>query len=62
MIDAIDAIALCFRPSAQVNDRYEFHDELDLDVEDGRLLAPKADRSVRNLFKLFAVLVRVPWL
>lgn len=44
-----------------MNDRYEFYEELDLDIEDGRLLSPKADRSVRNLYKLFAVLVRVLW-
>uniref|UniRef100_A0A7S3QRP1 ubiquitinyl hydrolase 1 n=1 Tax=Dunaliella tertiolecta TaxID=3047 RepID=A0A7S3QRP1_DUNTE len=43
--------------STKVNDRYEFYEELDLDVDDGRFLSPKADRSVRNLYKLFAVLV-----
>ena len=41
----------------QINDRYEFPDELDLDVEDGKFLAPEADRSVRNLYKLHSVLV-----
>ena len=42
---------------AQINDRYEFPDELDLDVGDGRLLSENADRSVRNLYKLHSVLV-----
>ena len=41
----------------QINDRYEFPDELDLDVEDGKFLAPDADRNVRNLYKLHSVLV-----
>lgn len=41
----------------QINDRYEFPDELDLDVEDGKFLSPDADRSVRNLYKLHSVLV-----
>lgn len=41
----------------QINDRYEFPDELDLDVDDGKFLAPDADRSVRNLYKLHSVLV-----
>ncbi|KAA6424444.1 MAG: hypothetical protein FRX49_05656 [Trebouxia sp. A1-2] len=41
----------------KINDRYEFPDELDLDVDDGKFLAPGADRSVRNLYKLHSVLV-----
>lgn len=41
----------------QINDRYEFPDELDLDVDNGKFLAPEADRSVRNLYKLHSVLV-----
>lgn len=41
----------------QINDRYEFPDELDLDVGDGKFLSPDADRSVRNLYKLHSVLV-----
>lgn len=41
----------------QINDRYEFPDELDLDVGAGKFLAPGADRSVRNLYKLHSVLV-----
>ncbi len=45
---------LCF---VQINDRYEFPDELDLDADDGKFLAPGADRSVRNLYKLHSVLV-----
>ena len=43
--------------AAQINDRYEFPDELDLDVEDGKFLSPDADRSVRNLYRLHSVLV-----
>ena len=42
---------------AQINDRYEFPDELDLDAGDGRFLAADADRGVRNLFRLHSVLV-----
>lgn len=42
---------------AQINDRYEFPDELDLDVGDGKFLSPDADRSVRNLYRLHSVLV-----
>ena len=42
---------------AQINDRYEFPEELDLDAGDGRFLAADADRSVRNLFRLHSVLV-----
>jgi ubiquitin carboxyl-terminal hydrolase 7 len=42
---------------AQINDRYEFPDELDLDVGGGRLLSENADRSVRNAYKLHSVLV-----
>lgn len=45
------------RHTLQINDRYEFPDELDLDVEDGKFLSPDADRSVRNLYKLHSVLV-----
>lgn len=41
----------------QINDRYEFPDQLDLDVEDGKFLSPDADRNVRNLYKLHSVLV-----
>lgn len=42
---------------SQINDRYEFPDELDLDVGDGKYLSENADRSVRNLYKLHSVLV-----
>lgn len=41
---------------AQVNDRYEFYDTLDLD-RGGQYLAPGADRAVRNTYRLLAVLV-----
>jgi ubiquitin carboxyl-terminal hydrolase 7 len=41
----------------QINDRYEFPDELDLDVENHKYLAPGADHSVRNVYKLHSVLV-----
>ncbi|GIL82845.1 hypothetical protein Vretimale_8198 [Volvox reticuliferus] len=41
----------------KINDRYEFYDELDLDRENGKYLAPNVDRSVRNLYKLHSVLV-----
>ncbi len=44
-------------PPLQINDRYEFGEDLDLDVGDGKYLAPTADRSVRNLYKLHSVLV-----
>ena len=43
--------------TAQINDRYEFPEELDLDAGDGRFLAEDADRSVRNLYRLHSVLV-----
>jgi len=36
----------------QINDRYEFPLQLDLDREDGKYLSPDADRSVRNLYTL----------
>lgn len=51
-------VSLCLKPqhtnlivhsAVQINDRYEFNDVLDLDVEDGKYLADSADRSVRNL-------------
>ena len=45
------------KPCAQINDRYEFPDELDLDYGDGRLLSANADRGVRNLYALHSVLV-----
>ncbi|XP_074282078.1 ubiquitin C-terminal hydrolase 12 isoform X1 [Silene latifolia] len=41
----------------KVNDRYEFPLQLDLDRDDGKYLAPGADRSVRNLYTLHSVLV-----
>lgn len=42
---------------AQINDRYEFPEELDLDREDGKYLSPNADRSIRNKYRLHSVLV-----
>ena len=41
----------------QINDGYEFPEELDLDCEDGKYLAPSADRSVSNRYRLHSVLV-----
>jgi ubiquitin carboxyl-terminal hydrolase 7 len=41
----------------QINDRYEFPDELDLDVGNGKYLSPNADRKVRNRYRLHSVLV-----
>ena len=42
---------------AQINDRYEFYEELDLDIGDGKYLSPDADRSKRNKYRLHSVLV-----
>lgn len=36
----------------QINDRYEFPLQLDLDRENGKYLSPDADRGVRNLYTL----------
>ncbi|KAH0871481.1 hypothetical protein HID58_078503 [Brassica napus] len=36
----------------QINDRYEFPLQLDLDRENGKYLSPDADKSVRNLYTL----------
>lgn len=36
----------------QINDRYEFPLQLDLDRDGGKYLAPDADRSTRNLYTL----------
>ncbi|KAL8538971.1 hypothetical protein ACS0TY_000829 [Phlomoides rotata] len=41
----------------KINDRYEFPLQLDLDRENGKYLAPEADRGVRNLYTLHSVLV-----
>ncbi|RVW29474.1 Ubiquitin carboxyl-terminal hydrolase 12 [Vitis vinifera] len=41
----------------EINDRYEFPLQLDLDRENGKYLSPDADRSVRNLYTLHSVLV-----
>lgn len=40
-----------------MNDRYEFHDTIDLDRGDGKYLSAGADRNVRNVYRLLAVLV-----
>ena len=45
------------RPALQINDRYEFPEQLDLDYGDRRFLAQEADQSVRNVYKLHSVLV-----
>lgn len=36
----------------QINDRYDFPIQLDLDRDDGKYLSPDADRNVRNLYTL----------
>lgn len=36
----------------QINDRYEFPLQLDLDRDNGKYLSPEADRRVRNLYTL----------
>lgn len=43
--------------TSQINDRYEFHDTIDLDRDDGKYLSSAADRNVHNKYKLLAVLV-----
>ena len=45
------------QPALQINDRYEFPEQLDLDYGDRRFLAQEADQSVRNVYKLHSVLV-----
>lgn len=41
----------------QINDRYEFPVQLDLDRENGKYLSPDADRRVRNLYTIHRLLV-----
>ena len=41
----------------KIHDRYEFPEELDLDVGDRKYLVPESDKSVRNKYKLHSVLV-----
>ncbi len=41
----------------KIHDRYEFPEELDLDVGDRKYLVPEADKSVRNKYRLHSVLV-----
>jgi len=36
----------------QINDRYEFPLQLDLDRDNGKYLSLDADRSIRNLYTL----------
>lgn len=43
--------------NVKINQRYEFPEVLDLDVEDGKYLAEDADRTVRNRYLLHSVLV-----
>ena len=45
-------ICLSYSFFLQINDRYEFPLQLDLDRENGKYLSPDADRSVRNLYTL----------
>eukprot|EP00891_Asterochloris_glomerata_P000046 jgi/Astpho2/46/Aster-07498 len=46
-----------FQRDININDRYEFPEQLDLDYGDRRFLAQEADQSVRNVYKLHSVLV-----
>eukprot|EP00899_Mesostigma_viride_P017736 jgi/Mesvir1/25964/Mv20952-RA.3 len=41
----------------KINDRYEFPQELDLDIDNRKYLTQDADPSVRNLYELHSVLV-----
>lgn len=50
-VSVIFVVSDCLR-SVQINDRYEFPLQLDLDRENGKYLSPDADRSVRNLYTL----------
>lgn len=48
----------------QINDRYEFPLQLDLDRENGKYLSPEANRSIRNLYTLHRYLLLLcffPW-
>eukprot|EP00899_Mesostigma_viride_P026981 jgi/Mesvir1/7468/Mv25119-RA.2 len=42
--------------TAKINDRYEFPQELDLDVDNRKYLTQDADPSVRNLYELHSVI------
>lgn len=42
----------CFFFALQINDRYEFPLQLDLDRDDRKYLSPEADTRVRNLYTL----------
>ncbi|XP_075520070.1 ubiquitin C-terminal hydrolase 12-like isoform X1 [Primulina tabacum] len=41
----------------KINDCYEFPLQLDLDIENYKYLSPEAEKSVRNLYTLYSVLV-----
>lgn len=41
----------------QINSRYEFPEELDLDRDDYKYLSENADKTVRNKYRLHSVLV-----
>jgi len=41
----------------KIHDKYEFPEELDLDIGDRKYLVPEADKSIRNKYKLHSVLV-----
>jgi ubiquitin carboxyl-terminal hydrolase 7 len=43
--------------NVKINSYHEFYDVLDLDVDNGKYIAPTADKSVRNRYILHSVLV-----
>lgn len=45
------------RLAVQINDRYEFPEMLDLDIQDRKYMSATADAGVRNLYCLHSVLV-----
>lgn len=45
------------RCCAQINDRYEFEEVLDLDVGDRKYLSKDSDTAKQNKYKLHSVLV-----
>lgn len=47
----------CIFLCVQINDRYEFPLQLDLDRENGKYLSPESDKSVRNLYTLHRYLL-----
>lgn len=48
-----------FSKCLQINDRYEFPLQLDLDREDRKYLSPDSNRSVRNLYSLHRLFIVV---